>query len=141
MTTSEDENSSQFETSLTATSSKWKQINRICKTCSKITVEPLLMVSLFTVVMYSSISQQYIYQQMAKKYGLANNSKSTACHSNQVSNDTKELQAKVSAETSAWVLYLNIAGKVNSLGDFCSFSEKMVNLMWHVCKVFERSNC
>jgi len=34
-----------------------------------------------------------------------------SCSSSNISNDTNELQARVSAETSAWVLYLNIAGK------------------------------
>ena len=88
--------------------------------------------------MYSIISQQYVYQQTAKKYGLANNSKSTACHSNQISNDTKELQAKVSAETSAWVLYLNIAGKMDSLCDNFLEKNSQFNAIWMTFRTIVR---
>ena len=78
---------------------------------ANITVEPLFFVSLFTIVFYSIISQQFIYQQISAKYGLANATQSSLCKTSNASNLTKELQSIVSAETSSWVLYLNIAGK------------------------------
>ena len=78
--------------------------------CFKITVEPLLAIILFTLVMYSMLSQQYIYHQTSQKYGLTNATKPASCELNNISNITKELQVKVSAESSTWILYLNMAG-------------------------------
>ena len=83
--------------------------SKTCQIVKKVSVEPLLFVSLFVIVMYSIISQQFIYQQFSVKYGLDNFTQSSACHSN-LSNETKVLHNKVSIETSNWVLYLNIAG-------------------------------
>ena len=113
MTNSDDGSCDQFETSVRTKLFKCKLLVKIGNAFSRITVEPLLVVSLFTIVMYSIISQQYIYQQTAKKYGLIDNAtKSASCSAGNISDATKELQAKVSAETSTWVLYLNIAGTI-----------------------------
>lgn len=86
------------------------KLSKLIKSMMKISVEPLLLVSLFVIVMYSIVSQQFIYHQISIKYGLNYTNKTSACKSDILSNETKILLSKVSSETSTWILYLNIAG-------------------------------
>ena len=83
----------------------------VCNVVHYISVEPLLAVSMFTIVMYSIISQQFIYHQIAIKYGVENLTDPSSCESNNYTHETIHLLNLVSAETSSWILYLNIAGK------------------------------
>nr|XP_018671691.1 proton-coupled folate transporter-like [Ciona intestinalis] len=81
----------------------------------RVSVEPLLFSSMMFITMYTMISQQYIYKRFSFDNGLINaTGKYSQCFLN--STDPRaQLEKKVSAETSLWVLYLNVAGVVPSV--------------------------
>ena len=77
----------------------------------KITVEPIFLCCMVITVMYSTISSQYIYYRLSKNYGFEDETKASECGLNNVTNTTRDLQNKVTAEANEWNLYLNIASK------------------------------
>ncbi|XP_078482384.1 proton-coupled folate transporter [Ciona intestinalis] len=80
----------------------------------EISVEPLLFSGMFIINFYSTISQQFIYQQVAESNGLFGDHDKTCNKFNQ-SDPVVKLEQKVSSETSLWILYLNVAGTIPSL--------------------------
>ncbi|CAK8680146.1 proton-coupled folate transporter-like isoform X2 [Clavelina lepadiformis] len=80
----------------------------------KITVEPIFLCCMVITVMYSTISSQYIYYRLSKNYGFEDETKASECGLNNVTNTTRDLQNKVTAEANEWNLYLNIANFIPS---------------------------
>ncbi|CAK8680147.1 unnamed protein product [Clavelina lepadiformis] len=80
----------------------------------KITVEPIFLCCMVITVMYSTISSQYIYYRLSKNYGFENGTKASECGLNNMTNTTRDLQNKVTAEANEWRLYLNIANFIPS---------------------------
>ena len=83
-------------------------INKIFKSIS---VEPALFSASLAIYLYSIIASQYIYYRIAKDYGVDTTSDDGSCSlpTNATTNETEILE-RVSAETSDWILYTNLAG-------------------------------
>jgi len=78
----------------------------------KPTVEPLLILAVMYLAIYSSIYPQYIFRRFADQYGLHNISNHTVCSN--ISSDN-HLQVKTAGQTSLWCLYISIAGFLSSV--------------------------
>ena len=82
-----------------------------------ISVEPVLFSAALSIYLYAIISNQYIYYRVAKDYGIHVNASGDSCNPPNGTNTTtnhSEILEKISAESSEWIMYTNIAGTVNS---------------------------
>ena len=73
-----------------------------------ISVEPLLFILTFTVMMYQLSYNIYIFRKVAETYNLTSANLTSDCL---LVNNTDSTYAKVSAETSQWSLKISLAGK------------------------------
>lgn len=73
----------------------------------RVTTEPLLICAKLITILHRLWATQYIFEELSRKNHLVTNG-TNLCESTNAT--THELYAKVSAETSEWVLYLNLAG-------------------------------
>ena len=74
----------------------------------RITTEPLLVCAKLITILHRLWAAQYVFQVLSDENHLVTNGTSSLCDSH--NSTTRELYAKVSSETSEWVLYLNLAG-------------------------------
>lgn len=81
---------------------------KFSKLLYSITVEPVLLLIMFVVVMYSMLQKEYIFERLSLDYNLTSSDRKTSCNVSTVNKSDPEyiLQQKVSSETSKWVLYL-----------------------------------
>ena len=84
---------------------------KFVKSAKFISVEPIIFSASLAIFLYSIISSEYIYFRIAKDHGININSTDDTCafSSNGTANNAEALK-KVSAETSDWMLYTNLAG-------------------------------
>ena len=77
-----------------------------------ISVEPVLFSAALSIYLYAIISNQYIYYRIAKDYGVHVNASGDSCNSPGTNGTTNhsEILEKISAESSEWIMYTNIAG-------------------------------
>ena len=76
-----------------------------------VSVEPVLFSASLAIFLYAIIANQYIYFRIAKDHGVDIKPSNDSCAfpSNVTTNRSKILE-EISAESSDWILYTNLAG-------------------------------